>query len=424
MKNSFYLFITNIGVMVLLLVLQGCVNNGLTEDTKSFDLTRKTGTTNTLKVRAINVAEVRAVWIPDPTHTPSMRTYEDLLVSMDLLKNLNFNTIYMCVWARTQTGFDSQILLDNSTYSSKESGNFFTPYLANYNAPTASPTGDPIQDLITEAHKRNINVIFWFEYGFMSHFGTEADGANNKILQKHPEWKGIANNGSMSNYNGNNFYLNGYNPEVQNFMLSLINEAMTLYPDADGIQGDDRMPAMPRNSGYDAYTVQKYKDEHSGNNPPQDVNNTDWVNWRLGILNTFAKTFHDQIKDKKRDAWVCSSPNPYPWCKDNLMQDWPTWLSNNLVDVLSVQIYRDNITSYTNEVINAQNYVRQNTTENVLNPGIILKNGNTIMDPKLLTDQMNVNRANGTNGEAFFYIDGLTDTATQEVIRSFYVNPK
>ena len=90
---------------------------------------------------------------------------------------------------------------------------------------------------------------------------------------------------------------------------------MTLYPDLDGIQGDDRLPAMPRNSGYDTYTVSLYQSQHQGKNPPADYNNPEWVRWRLDILNTFAKRLYKRVKAKSPNAMISFAPNPYPLCE-------------------------------------------------------------------------------------------------------------
>lgn len=361
---------------------------------------------------------IRAVWIPDPSHTDAMISYQNVLNSVKLLDELNINTVYLCAWARSQTIYKSQVLKDNSTYASKEDGYLFNNYMGNYNTPTASPTGDPVKDLITEAHKKGIKVVFWFEYGFMASNGKTP--ANNPILAKNPSWLGIAADGNQSNYNGTDYYFNGYDPAVQNFMLALIDESMTLYPEIDGIQGDDRMPAMPRNSGYDDYTTNKYKAEHDGVAPPTQINDSTWVRWRLNILNDFGKKMYQQIKAKKANAWVCFSPNPYPWCMDNLMQEWPKWIENNIVDVLSVQCYRSDVASYTNTIQEARKYIKQKTNKRIFNPGMILKNGSNIMSPALLEGQLNANKDINTNGEAFFYIDGLKDSAVQKVLKKWY----
>lgn len=364
---------------------------------------------------------VRAVWIPDPAHTTAMRTYQNIINTVNLLDELNFNTIYVATWVRAQTAFNSQVLLDNSTHGTKAEGNVFIQYMSGYNTPLVSPTSDPLKDLITEAHKKNIKVIFWFEYGFMANGGGSVPSiTNNKIMAKHPDWIGKGNDGNISNYNSSDYYFNGYNPEVQEFLLKLIEESIDLYPEVDGIQGDDRMPAMPRNSGYDDYTVNKYKSEHGGATPPQDINNADWVKWRIDILNKFGKTLHARVKAKKSTALMCFSPNPYPWCEQNLMQQWTTWIQDGIVDILSVQCYRNTAESYRSTVEQAKQYVSDKTSDNLLNPGIILKNGSIIMDEQLLLEQLNINRKLKTNGEAYFYIDGLNDTNVKKVLKAYY----
>ncbi|GHS91678.1 hypothetical protein FACS1894203_2850 [Bacteroidia bacterium] len=364
------------------------------------------------------VTPVRAVWIPDPSHTSCMHTYQNVLSLVDLLDDLHINTIYLCSWARTQTIYKSQVLVNHSTYNTPDEGYLFKDYLAAYNIPAASPTGDPVGDLIREAHTKNIKVIFWFEYGFMASHGVTP--LTNPLLATNPEWMSKNATGTQANYNGTDYYFNAYHPDVQKFVLQLIDESMTLYPEIDGIQGDDRMPAMPRNSGYDDYTVNRYKSEHGGMAPTTDFNNIAWVRWRLDILNTFGKILYVKVKSKKPDALVCFSPNPYPWCEENLMQEWPQWVESGIVDLLSVQCYRNTIEAYQSTLYAARSYVKAKTAKNILNPGIILKNGNTVMSPDLLRTQLKANQEIHTNGEAFFFVDGLYDKRVQEVLKSFY----
>lgn len=47
-------------------------------------------------------------------------------------------------------------------------------------------------------------------------------------------------------------------PGPQNFLLELIEEVFSKY-DLGGIQGDDRLPAMPSEGGFDSYTVSLFK---------------------------------------------------------------------------------------------------------------------------------------------------------------------
>jgi len=350
---------------------------------------------------------VRGLYLPAPHHSASFSSYDNARKSIDLMAELNFNCLFVCVWANSKIAWDSEVLLANSTYSSASDANMYAGYTGG--------SGDALKDMIDLAHAKDIKVIFWFEYGFMHRIGGV--NYNDPVLAKHPEWIGIGNDGKPSNYNSNDFYLNSYDPEVQEFMLSLMEEALKKYPEVDGIQGDDRLPAMPRNSGYDARTRAAYMAD-KGVEPPADFNDAGWVRWRLDNLNAFARTMYARLKAVKPELCVCFAPNKYPWCEGVLMQEWPAWIRDGVVDLLTVQFYV--LPTYEADVTAALGYVSENSEKNLLNPAMILKNGSKIMDKDVLIEQLQFNRRMGTNGEAQFWFDGIYTDYVQEVFRKFY----
>jgi len=379
-----------------------------------YTVTAEDGSTKTYTVSATVQEQeeaVRAFWIPDPSHSPILRTYEGIKAGVALADELNFNVLYVCAWAKTRTLYPSNVLVANSSYSSPEDALF-----NNYQG----GSGDALKDLITEAHAKNIKVILWYEYGFMSRWGTAPTPANDRILEVHPDWVGVNNQGTESNYNGTDYYYNAYDPDVQGFMLDLIMEAVNNY-DIDGVQGDDRLPAMPRNSGYDDYTRNKYKTE-KGVDPPTDYNNPEWVRFRADILNDFAKEFYNTVKGVKPECIVGFSPNPYPWAFNNLMQEWPVWLDDNLVQILSVQCYRSTVFSYEATIDEVLQYFTRHGDGNLLrlSPGIILKGSTGLSDPEVVRGQMQANRDRGIMGESFFYDVPLENENIKAVIKSFY----
>lgn len=350
---------------------------------------------------------VRGLYLPAPHHSASFSSYDNARKSIDLMAELNFNCLFVCVWANSKIAWDSEVLLANSTYSSASDANMYAGYTGG--------SGDALKDMIDLAHAKDIKVIFWFEYGFMHRIGGV--NYNDPVLARHPEWIGIGNDGKPSNYNSNDFYLNSYDPEVQEFMLSLMEEALEKYPEVDGIQGDDRLPAMPRNSGYDARTRAAYMAD-KGVEPPADFNDAGWVRWRLDNLNAFARTMYARLKAVKPELCVCFAPNKYPWCEGVLMQEWPAWIRDGVVDLLTVQFYV--LPTYEADVTAALGYVSENSEKNLLNPAMILKNGSKIMDKDVLIEQLQFNRRMGTNGEAQFWFDGIYTDYVQEVFRKFY----
>lgn len=362
---------------------------------------------------------IRGVWVPAPRFTNVLHTYKNLQEFVKLLDSLNFNTIFLVSYAETQTIYPSKVIQQYTGASSINKTSLLNSYKKDYNKPVISPTNDPVADLIDLAHQHNIKVFFWYEYGFMG--DTKPITQENALLAKNPDWLGIANNNQPASYNNKDFYFNAYNPKVQNYIIQLIEEGIKLYPNVDGIQGDDRLPAMPKNSGYDDYTVAKYKAEHHGNPPPDDFNNENWVNWRIDILNQFGKRLYNALHSIKKDIIVSYAPNPYPWCKENLMQDWPTWIANGTCDLLAVQCYRYNAEAYKNTVSEALKYIKKNNPDQLFAPGIILmESGEIKMTPDLLKQQITINRELGINGEIFFYNEALKNKNIQKIFKEFY----
>ena len=350
---------------------------------------------------------VRGVYLPSPTHTTSFLSYRNVCESIDLLDRLNFNCLFVCTWAQTKTAWESDVLLANTNYTSAAQGNMYASYTGG--------SGDALRDIIDVAHAKGIRVILWFEYGFMH--GTGGVNLSDPLLARHSDWIGINSRGSYSNYNGTDYYLNAYSPQVQEFMLQLMEEALTKYPDVDGIQGDDRLPAMPRDSGYDDTTSELYRAE-TGSYPPSNYDDAAWVEWRLDRLNGFARTMSQRLRAKKESLIVCFAPNKYPWCESVLMQDWPQWIADGAVDLLTVQFYVT--VSYEYDIRQALEYVAQKTSKNILNPAMILKNGDSVLMEEILVSELKYNRSVGTCGESQFWFDGLKTDYVQKVFRAFY----
>jgi uncharacterized lipoprotein YddW (UPF0748 family) len=362
---------------------------------------------------------VRGVWVPAPHHTTVLHTYQNVQKFVKLLDSLNFNAIFLVSYAETKTIYPSKVIQKYTGSKTKGETNLLDPYLKSYNQPLKSPTQDPVADLIRLAHQHHIKVFFWYEYGFMG--DTKPITSENPLLAKNPDWLGMTNDKKPTAYNNKDFYFNAYHPKVQKYIIKLIQEGIKKYPDVDGIQGDDRLPAMPKNSGYDAYTVAKFKAEHQGNPPPQDFNNTDWVNWRINLLNRFGKRLYSAAREVKKDIMVSFAPNPYPWSKENLMQDWPTWIGSGICDLLAVQCYRYNAEAYKNTVSEALSYVKKHNPSQLFAPGIILmEGGSTKMTPNLLKQQVNINRELGINGEIYFYNEALKNPEMQKVFKEIY----
>ncbi len=256
--------------------------------------------------------------------------------------------------------------------------------------------------MIDAAKKRNIKVYAWFEFGFSSSYQAPDGGF---IIKQKPHWAAKDTAGNLVSKNGFQ-WMNAFDGEAQNFILSLLREVAENY-EVEGIQGDDRLPALPSLAGYDSLTISKYQNENNGNLPPNNIFDTDWVTWRANILNDFMKRMHDELKAVRPDIQISVSPSIYPWSKEQYLQDWVTWVENGWVDMVCPQIYRYDLEKYQLELEKIVNEQVSKENHHKLFPGILARVGDYYASDTLLRDFVNKNRKYGIEGEVFFYYEAL-----------------
>lgn len=297
-----------------------------------------------------------------------------------------FNTIYVVTWNRGYTLYPSEVM-------EKQFGMSMDPKLQGR---------DPLKDLIRLAHAKNIKVIAWFEFGFASSY-HEPDGGH--IIRTKPHWAARDTAGRIVTKNGFQ-WMNAFDPEVQSFVQSLIEEVVTRY-DVDGIQGDDRFPALPTLGGYDSLTVSWYRSEHQGQHPPQNPKDTAWVEWRAQRLNAFLEQLSTDLRTLDPELTLSFSPSIYPWSKFEYLQDWPTWVREGWVDEVVPQIYRYDFPAYKKalDAIVTEQVDPEHLPKVV--PGILLKVGTYLAHDTLLHQMVTANREAGLPGEVFFFYEGI-----------------
>ncbi len=331
------------------------------------------------------LSPIRGVWIPNLPHSQVLASPDNIARAMNFLAEYGFNTVFPVVWNQGYTLYPSEVM-------------------KNYGFPTISPifadkNFDPLAILITEANQRNITVIPWFEYGFAA--SPRDDGGH--LLQAKPHWASLDQHGKMVKH-GSLIWMNSLNPEVQEFILALILEVAQNYQVA-GIQGDDRLPALPYNGGYEAETQTQYK-LTTGRKPPLDNKNRKWVQWRADILTNFLADIYQQIKSINQDLIVAISPAVYPFCLNNLMQDSHQWVEKEIIDLINTQIYRSNFSRYKQEVkkIN-KNYNEQQKLK--FAPGIAFRANGINLTIEDILQCIKLNKNSGFQGEVFFHYEGL-----------------
>jgi len=329
--------------------------------------------------------QFRATWLTN-VDSYVLATDASIVEAMNYLSSIGINVIFPVVYNKGYTIYPSQIM-----------NNLF-------GAPTIPDPSfqnrDFLDRLIIEAHRVGIEVIPWFEFGFSSSYSLNGG----HIVARFPHWATKNNQGQLVVKNGFD-WLSGINPEVQNFMISLIMEVIDKY-DVDGVQGDDRLPAMPVEGGYDSVTVSIYKSEHNGNNPPNNPGDPNWKRWRANKLNDFFIRLRDSVKSRGQHYILSSSPTPFPWGYDEYLQDSRFWAQNNVVDNIIPQLYRYDFPSYQTVLAQSISLIR-NVNPSIYFAGVLTKSGSWVISPTMMSQIINHNRANNVNGECTFFYEAL-----------------
>jgi uncharacterized lipoprotein YddW (UPF0748 family) len=203
---------------------------------------------------------LRGVWLTniDSDILFDSQKTKEALVS---IKKAGFNTVYPVVWNDGYTLHPSEIMVQTFGEEFRQDTVFRSLEL------------DPLQNVIDHAKPLGLVVIPWFEFGFSSSY--QQDGGH--ILAAKPEWAARDKQGNILTKNGFE-WMNAIHPEVQDFLLDLVTEVLVNYEVA-GIQGDDRLPAMPSEGGYSSYTQELYKLQ-TGLMVPDDPKETKFLDWK------------------------------------------------------------------------------------------------------------------------------------------------
>ncbi len=330
--------------------------------------------------------EIRGVWITN-NDLNILKDRTKVQEAVTQLKELNFNTVYPVVWNAGYVMYPSKVAKDLQ----------IQPFVFK-----GLDGHDILADLIDRSHRQNLLVIPWFEFGFMTPDTSEL--ALNK-----PGWLTQKQDGSTTSVTaaGEVSWLNPFHPEVQQFIIDLLVELTNKY-DIDGIQFDDHT-SLPQEFGYDKYTVALYTKE-TQKSPPQDYKDPQWVNWRANKITEFMVRLNNTVKQIKPNMIFSISPNYYDYAYKFQLQDWLNWARLNIVDELVMQVYRENLDSFSSKLSRPEiEEVKQ-----IIPTGIGIMAGLRTKPVSIQQIQSQVRAVQQRDlGVAFFYYESLWNIAPE-----------
>ncbi len=266
--------------------------------------------------------ELKGTWI-----RPTELTKEQIIATLDKIEDAGFNNIFLETYFHGKTIFPSKTM---NKYG-------FTVQYEKFNE------FDPLEVWIKEAHKRDIKVHIWFQSFYVGNQPPEYNPSS--ILSVRPEWgnktKKFADKpgATKAAAEHNGYFIDPANPEVQDFLLELLDEIITTYkPDGinlDYIRYPNANVAGDINSwGYTEYARNDFKLLH-GTDPIElttsDVLWLDWNQYRRNNITNFVKKAGKLCRSKN----IYISTVIFPDIASALaskQQDWRNWSANDYVD--------------------------------------------------------------------------------------------
>ncbi len=346
-------------------------------------------------------AEVRGTWLTS-TGVDHIRTGGSTATVMADLKNIGLNATYVESWKNGYTNYPSPTL-KNLTGGADRSSFLGT-------------TRNLMKETTLQAHRQGLTHTAWFEYGFSPQFlsGTAAPSNPLAVYMRDQGWLLKDQAGNYSNSTNQFGWMNPAVPQVRQFMINIVLEAVNRY-DLDGIQFDDRL-AWPQTLGWDATTASLYQAQ-TGRTLPTSMTDANFREWRQDKVTEFALELKAAVKAVRPELRISVSPSVTSFSDVNYNAEWPLWVDQGIFDEYVPQVYRFGISSFNSTIPGQTSQFTPNDLDKYL-VGIAINTGpiNTAADVQAMITK---SRTEGAEGHVLWYSAGVRDSYPSQ-LTSFY----
>lgn len=189
-----------------------------------------------------------------------------------------------------------------------------------------------------------LRVGAWFEYGMA------LGPASHPIAVAKPQWLARdVNGGAVTGENGGFVFLSPGHPDAMQLLADMCCELADNY-NFDDIQIDRYRwgrKTTGREYGYEQVTRDLYFQTY-GVYPPGNVNNSQWVAFREGLVNAAVQQSYNAIKAANPNIVVSSAPLGSYGITQH-MQRWSAWVNGGYLDLVMPQMYMTSLSSFVSE---------------------------------------------------------------------------
>ncbi len=279
------------------------------------------------EMRGIWVATTKNVDYPSNKNLSTTQQRKEYIDLLELYKSVGINAIFFQIRPAA-----------DAFYASKYEP--WSEFLTGKQGKAPSPYYDPLEFMVKEAHKRNIEFHAWFNpFRAVATVG-KADVSANHISNRKPEW--------CFTYGVNKYFDPGI-PEVQDYVMKIITDVVERY-DIDGVHFDDYFYPYPeRGTGKGFIPLPDQKTYHKYGKGFSEIDA-----WRRDNMDRFIKRANTEIKNIKPTMKFGISPSGIYRNKakdpdgsntrgfahyDYLYTDVLKWLKEEWIDYVAPQIY-------------------------------------------------------------------------------------
>jgi uncharacterized lipoprotein YddW (UPF0748 family) len=252
--------------------------------------------------------ETRAMWFRPPTSKSAITD------SLDRLAELGINLIFV------ETLWEGMLLYPNGPISQRPEFRGF----------------DPLEFIITEAHKRNIEVHAWLEVFFS---GYKRLG---EILEKHPNWAAVDIYGNVPvKAEDDKYFIDPAHKEARKFLINTFVDMVERY-DLDGLHLDYiRYPLQTEVPyGFSSYSKELFT-QTTGLEVPKNSTDKNWQAFNIfkeEQVTTFVKELREAVLLVK-PLLISAAVFPGNDGIVNKNQNWPLWIEEGYLDFLTPMLY-------------------------------------------------------------------------------------
>ena len=353
--------------------------------------------------------EFKGVWL-----RPTEKSRGEIEKTLNKVKKYGIETVFLETYYQGKTIFPSETFAKYGVQPQR-------PEFIGF---------DPLQIWIEEAHKRGLKIYIWFETYYAGPENPMKNPMN--VISVYPKWANKTKMkynsptpvSSLSEHNG--YFLDPANPEVQKYLLTLLEEIITRYK-PDGINLDYIRYPQSISAKFAGYELSNWGYTEYARNEFKSAMNIDPVDIQYGTpqWDAWAKYRQNKVTSFVFKAKQITSKYNIPLTAvifpDRLnsmevkMQDWKTWSDNNYIDAFTPLI----LTCDKDTAVYLINDIRQNSKSNTkIYPGLFVAfmNGK----PDDLLRQLHESRKLKTSGIVLFDFAHLDEKYTDVLLTNAF----